>query len=307
MKTPGRSAVCLSVSIVILAVLGLAGCGRAPQQQEDPAFWNELRSRRDLAGKRYPGTNEPSAPARLVWDLSAAKKVEYRYDQELVVAGRLTGSAATEHHKVRRMVGVQAALTLSGGEAGAARLDLKRTALRSKPIASESGGRETLELAARFAGAAGASMTPQGRVSGPAGEWLLDLLLALPGRPLTVGGRADAPVRLTFNLIGAPLDISGTCKTTLTGYVRIDNRVCARLETRLDTSRAAAGQEGEPTCAAKGLRVAYFDLHDGSLVSAHLVVLMGETALDERQGKKVTMTAFATLERMPKAKPVETR
>ena len=60
-------------------------------------------------------------------------------------------------------------------------------------------------------------------------EMLLKMLFPIPSSPLRVGESVSSPRAVPFNAMGSLLEVTGSSVTTLTGYVGLDGKTCARL------------------------------------------------------------------------------
>ena len=126
-----------------------------------------------------------------------------------------------------------------------------------------------------------------------AARLLLRLLFVLPERPLKAGESVERTIPITFHAGGSVVSVDARGSTTLTGYVDVDGRTCARLYTDV-RARKPDVSVGKATyrCDARVRVVSYFDVAGRRLVSAHLMLEKGV-----RPGK--SSGAFAMLTRRP--------
>ena len=96
-------------------------------------------------------------------------------------------------------------------------------------------------------------------------------------KPLRVGESVTVPLDVPFDAMNSVLSVEGTSTITLTGYVTIDGRRCARIETDIDMSKLDIPEEmpGTYKCAFKGKSVSYFDVEKSRFVSVEVALAIG--------------------------------
>ena len=260
-----------------LLTLWLCGCKSDTVSEKEAAFWKQLEERRQLISKDHPQAAGPTGSATLRWDLSGQKSWTYDYTHEQKDLGA-------------PMVGAAAVLAVSSQGDGTAHVALK------DPVSMARGD----ESAPPLQPVTVQGMKDDGRmeVGDTLPERFLMLLFALPEGPLAVGKPVEAPATLPFTVGGGTVSAAGAAKTVLTGYVEIDGRTCARIDTRLEVPDTdVAGKDGTYTCGASVRLISYFDIQDRGLVSAHLKLEMATAAKEPLPPTRRPTAALVNLTR----------
>jgi hypothetical protein len=107
-------------------------------------------------------------------------------------------------------------------------------------------------------------------------EMLLKMFFPLPKKALNVNESFESPGKFPINLMGSRIYATGSSKTTISAYVKIDGATCARLEMETDISKLNVPPELTATCLAalKGRAIFYFDVNDRSFVSGEVALMM---------------------------------
>ncbi len=278
MTSRKRLGLAATLLVLMLAVSGLPGCdkteeeeaacdwgGEGPQIPRTPVSLSTTPKFLDAIGKEsHAAADAPAVAPALRWDFSGSTVYAYDYRQEMVQASSLGGTSIegdgtlllkSKGDKTATLVLTVTKMTmgLPDGE--------RKTPPMNSPAMVVPGVKEdgTMEIAAN-----------------PANS-LLRMLFPLPPRPLKVGESARVPNSMPFNAMGSALTVEGGNTITLTGYVTIDGRTCARLETDIDISKLEVPEELEGTykCFLKGKSISYFDIQTRGFVSVEAALAMG--------------------------------
>lgn len=104
---------------------------------------------------------------------------------------------------------------------------------------------------------------------------LLKILFPLPPKDLKVGETVAIPAEMPFNAMGSRLMVTGESKMTLTRFVDIEDRVCARFDVVTEISKLDVPDELEGTykCSTSGTSVLYFDIGERTVVSGEVALI----------------------------------
>lgn len=114
-------------------------------------------------------------------------------------------------------------------------------------------------------------------ISGNNGQdMLIKTLFPLPAQPLRVGESIDIPEKIPFITTEKELEITGHTRITLSRYVKIGNRTCARLDVETDISEITVppNLKGKYKAWTRGNATFYFDVADRIFVSGETHVEM---------------------------------
>jgi len=115
---------------------------------------------------------------------------------------------------------------------------------------------------------------------------LLRMLFPVLSKPYLRGEVIELPIQLETNVMGTHLPVHGTQKSTLTKYVSLSGKICARLETQIDISKLEAPKEMEdkPEVSVRGGSVFYFEIETREFVSGEAVFEMKISAGKAKAG-----------------------
>lgn len=246
-----------------------------------PALAGRSKFEANIGSSKFP-TAEAISPAPLLrWDFSKKRVVAYSYSQT-VDASTTMGNAKAPMAQKMDGSGVLAVKSEVGGTAN---LVLNNMTMKMVMDFSADGtaGKDTHhEMSQEIP-----PIVIQGLSEDGAAKWgdsdiemLLKMLFPLPNKPLNVGESSESPGRFPINLMGSKVYATGSMKTTLTGYVKIDGAVCARLETDTDISKLELPPELNAKCTAamKGRSIFYFDVNDRSFASGEVAIMLSMRA-----------------------------
>ena len=282
------------ISVIIigaaLAVILASGVGREGSPTEESAApgkagkfgtggQNESCFLNEIDKNSYPKAKAPEKPPLLRWDFSGNKVYAYDYRQELKNKYDMGGPAPVKD--AEQVIEGKGKLLLKSRGNRTANLVLKDMQVEMKITKM---GFETKD---KTPGSMKLKKFPpivvQGvkedsamKVANSSQEMLIKLLFPLPPKPLKVGESADVPAFLPFNAMGSLLHVTGESTITLTSYVTINGRTCARLETKTDISKLDVPEEMKGTygCLATSRSVFYFDIEERAFVRGGLAFLM---------------------------------
>ncbi len=121
-------------------------------------------------------------------------------------------------------------------------------------------------------------------------DMLIRTLFPLPPKPLKVGEFIDIPEQIPFMTTEKELKIKGHSRITLSRYVKIGDRTCARIDVDTDISEITVPPDlkGKYTASVKGNATFYFDVADRIFMSGKTNVQMAydiETPATTAAGK----------------------
>lgn len=247
-----------------LPIFCLQGCGDSDGDSGQPKFLAEV-------GKdSYPETEAPHEAPLFRWDFSKPVVHAYDYTEKRESTADL-GMGDGKSPEVNTDVIVGTLVIKSEGN-GVATLVVKDASLTSKTDAEEE---TTMELDRPMLEIRGIKEDGNMKAANSSMELYSRFLSPLPPKPLRVGESVTVPAGMPFYAMGPILSLEGTCTITPTGYVTIDGRRCARLETDIDVSNLGAPEDvaGTRKCAFKGKSVSYFDVKGRRFVSLELALV----------------------------------
>lgn len=269
---------------VLLAVglcIAMAGCDDAEKERSTcpeglgnlmlsgplPPLWRTIGFANKVGKKTYPAVSAPAAPPTLRWDFSGKQVYAYDFSQTNKTAFSMgIGGDVTRKDRVSGTL-----LLRSKGNGTAA------IVLRTGRIAVDGPGGKQKMSRMPLVVVQGVKEDGSMRVRDSSIELVLAALFPLAGKPVKVGQTVSVPMAMPFNALGSALYVEGAAKITLTGYVEINGRTCARLVTDIDISRLDVPKELKGTYEwfTVGTSVAYFDVRDRRFVSVDLALTMG--------------------------------
>jgi hypothetical protein len=288
---------------VALGVLSPGACSRTGDEddhgQKDPLLPPATRSTfLEMIGKtKYPPAQAPGGSALLRWDFSGDRVHNYDYRLDAKSASVVLG------HPTCQELEVDSELLVKSRGNGAASI-FRRNRILSTTL-NPPGGPKVPPVTTEAPDAAIHGVREDGRmVTGDIPtEVLVKLLFLLPPGPLKPGQSVSYPATVLVDVPGGSLRATGTAKTTLNGYVVIDGRTCARLDTRIDITdlKVPPKTKGTYRAATTGRTIAYFDVRERCLVLAEMAVMMSfradmvETPLPGREGRRRSAKRPATV------------
>jgi len=288
------SKVKIIVAVIIigaaLAVILVSGIGREGSPTEENAahgktgkfgtggqnascFLNEIDK------NSYPKAKSPEKPPLLRWDFSGNKVYAYDYTQELKNKYDMGGPAPVKNAE-QVIEGKGKLLLKSRGDRTAnlvlkdMQMGMKITKMGFETKDKTPGSMKIKQFPPIVVQSVKEDSTM--KIANSSQEMLIKLLFPLPPKPLKVGESADVPAFMPFNVSGSLLHVTGKSTITLTNYVTINGRTCARLETKTDISKLDVPEEMKGTyeCLVTGRSVFYFDIEERAFVSGDLALLM---------------------------------
>jgi hypothetical protein len=262
-------------AILTLGMLALTGPAVAQQDapQSQPKTPQVSQFIDQLEKQHYPQAEAPAGPKQLRWDFSRQRVYTYGYQQKASTA--MDAARAGE-----QSMELQGRLQVKSQGDGTARLVLDQ--LEAKMLfggaddGEDSNGPRTMKR--QMPSIVLSGMSEDGRVQAKGGsqKMLMKILFPLPDKALAPGGTADVPLSMPFNAMGSPLTVKGQSRITLTDYVTIDGKRCARLKTRMDIDKLDVPEEleGEYQAQAHGQGVFYFSPAQHRFVRGSLAVRM---------------------------------
>lgn len=267
---------CLMFCKACIAVLIFAGLFPSLVFCEETAAVVQSQFIAQMSKAVYPAVSSPVADPLFRWDFSKAKVVhEYTYEQEVRNRSELGSSLVGESGSMGQEMSADGMLLIRSVGDHTAELVLKDMKMKAKMDMGQGEPKTMEQQMPPFVvqGMKEDSSAPYGNSSM---ELLLKMLFPLPPEPLKVGTSVDVPAQMPFNAIGSVLQVTGRSRITLAGYVKIKDRICARLNVDTDISKLKLPEElkGEYKCSVKGLSVFYFDIESRAFVSGEIAMMI---------------------------------
>lgn len=241
----------------------------------------------------HPPTTGPSHPVMLRWNLSEAGEFSFRYRQQTQALVE-TSSTPPERSKVHVRSSHSDGTVLVQGRNGFADLILKDQ--RARIVMTPGAGEAPKTIEQVFPPMVLQKMREDGSIPVRREKDLaLGLLFRMPARSLARGETVEVPVRIPFESSGSQFEVGGRVRMTLSDFVQIDGRVCARLDAEIDISRLDLPGEvpGAYSYTARGASVLFFDVGESRVVA-------GRTALRLKKAAE-TPVSSATVDGVPVA------
>jgi len=262
-------------AVLLLAVLvsvSLPTCGEKGGDLESLVASRFLEQ---LPKMEYPEARPPDAPPILRWDFSGKQLHQYAFEQRVKAQTR-AALALKDASDIEQSISAKGKLLVKSQGNRKADLVLQDVTAHMTMSTDALDKPKTTTQTLRPIVVQGMQEDGSSKVGDSSQETLLKLLFPLPSKPLKVGESVDVPAQMPFNAMGSLLHVEGRSRITLTRYVRIGRRTCARLDTDIDISKVDVPSElkGDYACSAKGASVFYFDLEGRCFISGTVAVLM---------------------------------
>ena len=231
--------------------------------------------------EEYPKVDPPAEAPVFLWDFSKEHVHTYAFEQENRSTMATDEEIEDDSHDRGNETSVKGSLLFKSNGDKTAKLVLQDLKISTKMIMGD-GEVQTMENDGI------PPMVLDGIKedgSGPLGyssvEMLFKIMFPLPPEPLQVGESIDIPAQIPFSAIGSLLYAKGRCRITLTRYVAIGDRTCARFDVDTDISELKVPSElkGEYKCSTKGKSVFYFDVANRCIVLGTSAGMM-QTGID---------------------------
>lgn len=107
-------------------------------------------------------------------------------------------------------------------------------------------------------------------------DFFLKILFPLPPKVIKVGEHVFVTEKLFININGTYVAVGGKSKIALKRYVKINNRICACLESDIDISNIENSHavKEEYNWVARGKSVSYFDILHRCFVTSKAAIIM---------------------------------
>jgi hypothetical protein len=240
-----------------------------------PAGATQSRFLVEIGKQKFPEAKPRQEALPIRFDFSGSKVYAFDYSQQVEMLSEMNGRTKDASGMKQKMDAKGVLLLKSKGDKTGT-LVLKDMHLSMGVAAKKGDPERTREI--NSPPVAIPKVTEDGGMEGPAlnAQPLLKLLFPMPPTPLKPGESALVPVSIPFNAMGSPLTVQGTSKVTHSGYVLIDGKVCARLDTEFDVSQLEVPKEldGKYSCSTRGGSVYYYDVESAEFVSGETAILM---------------------------------
>ena len=217
-------------------------------------------------------------PALLRWDFGRKEVYAYAYSQKSIMTSIMSeGAGGGDRNEPGMITEVKGKMSLKSEGDRTARLVMEDLMMSMQFETSEREEPKTMDSEAPPMVIQGVQEDGTMKLGSSSQEMLLKMLFPIPSSPLRVGESVSSPRAVPFNAMGSLLEVTGSSVTTLTGYVGLDGKTCARLETVIDISNLNVPQELEGTykCQVKGKSVFFFDIQGKRFLSGRVALIMG--------------------------------
>ena len=221
---------------------------------------------------------EPTQPALLRWDFGRKEVYAYDYSQKSIMTSIMSERpGGGDRNEPGMVTEVKGKMSLKSEGDRTARLVMEDLMMSMQFETSEREEPKTMDSEAPPMVIQGVQEDGTMKLGSSSQEMLLKMLFPIPSSPLRVGESVSSPRAVPFNAMGSLLEVTGSSVTTLTGYVGLDGKTCARLETVIDISNLNVPEELEGTykCQVKGKSVFFFDIEGKRFLSGRVALIMG--------------------------------
>ena len=272
--------------LLAIPVLCLQGCGDSDDEtarpRYDKSYWSTdkipplsivPKFLGEIGAKSYPVAEAPQEAPLLRWDFSKPVVHAYDYAQKMEETRHLAKVGGGDGPIVTAYTAMAAVLLIKGEGNGTATLVMKDVAQKI-----DDGGKElTIKSQAPPFVIQGVKEDGSMKTDNNFAQLLSWSLSSPPPKPLRVGESVAILERTSFGTLdGTIVPVEGTSTITLTKYVTIDGRRCARLDRDIDVSKFDVPDDlvGTHEFLLKGKSVSYFDIEQRCFVSVELAFAM---------------------------------
>ncbi len=280
--TRERSFISVVSVATIVAAMAASGCGRkqspttSTSPQSDGASAASSYAE-EVDKKTFPAaTSPPTEPLLVRWDFSGNKIFTYDFTQKVAMLSDMNMGRPEKTKAKQKMLAVGSVKMKSQGD-GTANLVLKVDSMKMNVDVGSGNAPDEREIGSH------PPMVVQGvtedggmTVGDSAQATFIKLMFPMPPKALSVGESDSLPATMPFNAMGSALHVKGQTRITLTGYVNVDGKTCARLEAETDISELDVPEELEGTyeCKTNGKAVFYYDPKEKAFVSGSMALMM---------------------------------
>jgi hypothetical protein len=206
-----------------------------------------------------PAADKPPANAELAWNLETPRRVDYSYKQEMMAdqTQPMTGK------RMKQTLHVDGMLTVESKVAGTADVVLREAEMKQVVEGVEAAKQPPARKLPVKVYPGLISKNPKE----PPEDVAVAYMLLVPSQPLEPGKPHKEPVSMPFNASGTKLQAQGELTTTLDGFVKCGERVCASVtrEMRIQQLDVPESLPGVYEVRVLGRGQMLFDSADGSL------------------------------------------
>jgi len=229
----------------------------------------------DIGKERFIEAKPIGDPIEIRFDFSGKKVYAFDYSQQVESLSDM-GATSREAGGMSQKMDAKGALILKSKGDHTGTLVLKD--MKATMVMTPMKGEQARSMEMQPPTMAIPNVKEDGTMEGGAAnaQPLLKLLFPIPPKPLKATESAEISVNMPFNAMGSPLTVKGSSKVTHAGYVTIDGKTCARLESEINISQLDVPKElaGKYGCSTKGRSIYYFDVEAKEFVSGETAVLM---------------------------------
>jgi hypothetical protein len=225
----------------------------------------------------YPSFPSPQQTPLLRWDFSGDKVYPFDFSQKMIMKNEMDSMSGNENRQVttQNMEGY-GKLSLKSEGNNIARFVLEDLTVNIQISVPDSNEPKVMKSQAPPIVIQGIKEDGSMKLGNSAQELLLKTLFPLPPTPLKIGESVSIPAQMPFNAMGSLLHVTGNSEIKLAGYVQINGKTCAKLQTEIDISTLNVPEEiqGSYKCQVKGRSIFYFNIEDRHFMSGRVAMLM---------------------------------
>lgn len=262
-----KAAICLLAAVCVQPVS--TGAGEIPEGSQYLPALQEIG---------LPTSEGPAGPFLPRWNFSGGSEYHLKWRQESQTRLEIFSAPPEKRKTTLRSASSQGNVVLKG-HGGFADLILKDQ--RTRIEFSSEGGEPPKTIEQAFPPSVLQGMGEDGTLPILRDRDLAyRLLFRLPPRALDRGQTVEVPVRIPFEVSGSLLQVGGLLRMTLTDFVELAGRPCARLDVQIDISDVDLPVEIPSRCLfeAHGASTLFFDIEHGRLLSGRIALRLKTTA-----------------------------
>jgi len=225
---------------------------------------------------KYQEIRAPDITPLFRWDFSGNAVHRYAFSQEVRVETDMGANTGKAPGTANQHMTADGSLTIKSQGDGTAEFVLKDTTMKMEITPGNGLEPRTIEGTMPPIIIQGMTEGSQLQLGDSSQEMLIRLLFPLPPETLKTGETVEVTARMPFNAMGSRLQVIGHYRITLTRYVAIAGRPCARFDVNIDISDPIIpeGISGEFTSSMQGASVYFFDVENRRFVEGATAVLM---------------------------------
>ena len=260
-------------SKIIIFMLFVIGISTVVYAEETEKSLEKSSFAKEVFQEDFKKVNPPNRTPVFRWDFSEPGiEHNYSYEQKVKMKNDMQSSfGGGESKNIEQEMSTKGKLIIKSQGNGTAKMVLK-------DMKMSMGGSKSETMAQQMPPIVVQEVNEDG--SGSFGDNSLDMMLKtlfpLPQQPINVGESVDIPVQMPFNAMGSVLQATGRSHITLSKYVMVGDRFCAKfnVDTVISEMQIPKEIKGDYGCSVKGTSVFYFDVENRVFVSGKIAMLM---------------------------------